>query len=219
MITFDDIRTDPLIRAFIQRGDDVMSAIKYTEHGFAHAGMAAERASRLLAQLGYDARTLELARIAGFMHDIGNSVNRHDHAQSSAVLAYSILSQKGMEPDELCEIISAIGHHDEGTGGPVSPISAALILADKSDVRRSRVRSSQTIDNDIHDRVNYAVISSELAVDATARLIVLSLEIDMEISAVMDYFEIFLSRMLLCRKAAEYLGLKFELHINNTKLL
>ncbi|MBQ9534568.1 MAG: HD domain-containing protein [Clostridia bacterium] len=219
MITFDDIRTDPLIRAFIQRGDDVMSAIKYTEHGFAHAGMAAERASRLLAQLGYDARTLELARIAGFMHDIGNSVNRHDHAQSSAVLAYSILSQKGMEPDELCEIISAIGHHDEGTGGPVSPISAALILADKSDVRRSRVRSSQTIDNDIHDRVNYAVISSELAVDAAARLIVLSLEIDMEISAVMDYFEIFLSRMLLCRKAAEYLGLKFELHINNTKLL
>lgn len=219
MITFDDIRTDPLICAFIQRGDDVMSAIKYTEHGFAHAGMAAERASRLLAQLGYDARTLELARIAGFMHDIGNSVNRHDHAQSSAVLAYSILSQKGMEPDELCEIISAIGHHDEGTGGPVSPISAALILADKSDVRRSRVRSSQTIDNDIHDRVNYAVISSELAVDAAARLIILSLEIDMEISAVMDYFEIFLSRMLLCRKAAEYLGLKFELHINNTKLL
>ncbi len=219
MLTFTDIQKHPDIRAFIQKGDDVMNAIQYTDHGFAHAGVTAEKAAAVLSALGYDARTLELARIAGFMHDIGNSVNRVDHAQSSAVLAYSLLDKLGMPVQELCEIVSAIGHHDEGTGCPVSPISAALILADKSDVRRSRVRSSSSIGHDIHDRVNYAVHSADLAVDAQAKVVVLSLEIDTAISAVMDYFEIFLSRMLMCRKAAEYLGLRFELSINGNRLL
>lgn len=219
MITIADVKANPEIRAFIQKGDDVMGSIKYTEHGFAHAGITSDSAANILLKLGYEGRTVELAKIAGFMHDIGNTVNRTDHAQSSAVLTYNMLDKMGMPPSELCEVVSAVGHHDEGTGGPVSPISAALILADKSDVRRSRVRSRQSIGEDIHDRVNYAVRSSELSVLYESNRIILNIEIDTEISAVMDYFEIFLSRMLLCRKAADYLGSQFELMINNTRLL
>lgn len=219
MITLSDIKSNSEIRAFIQKGDDVMGSIKYTEHGFAHAGITSEKAADILQKLGYDGRTVELARIAGFMHDIGNAVNRTDHAQSSAVLAYAMLDKMGMPGHELCEIICAIGHHDEGTGGPVSPISAALILADKSDVRRSRVRTASTISTDIHDRVNYAVRSSALEAKPREGQIALDITIDTEISAVMDYFEIFLSRMLLCRKSADYLGLTFQLSINGTKLL
>ncbi len=219
MITFEQVKSNADIRAFIQRGDDVMGSIKYTEHGFAHAGITLEKAADILQKLGYDERTVELSRIAGFMHDIGNTVNRTDHAQSSAMLAYTMLDKMGMPAHELCEIVSAIGHHDEGSGGPVSPISAALILADKSDVRRSRVRSRSSISSDIHDRVNYAVQASSLTVSAADSRITLSLKIDTGISAVMDYFEIFMSRMLLCRKAADYLGLRFELDINDTRLL
>jgi metal-dependent HD superfamily phosphatase/phosphodiesterase len=219
MVTMKDVKSNPDIQAFIQKGDDVMSSIKFTEHGFAHAGIAARQAAEILESLGYDARTVELARIAGLMHDVGNTVNRVDHAQSGAILAYAMLDKMGMPADELCEVVSAIGHHDEGTGGPVSPISAALILADKSDVRRSRVRSKTSIGTDIHDRVNYAVEKARLSVLPAEKRIVLDIRIDTAISAVMDYFEIFLSRMLLCRKAADFLGLTFELVINGIKLL
>ena len=219
MLTLEDIIRNPEIRVFIQKGDDVMGSIKYTEHGFAHGTLVSEKASDILRALGYDSRTVELARIAGFMHDIGNTVNRHDHAQSSALLTFAMLDKLGLPAHELCEIVCAIGHHDEGTGGPVSPISAALILADKSDVRRSRVRSHTTIAGDIHDRVNYAVQSAALTVEPASSKITLAIRIDTEISAVMDYFEIFLSRMLLCRRSADYLGLTFELNINEVKLL
>lgn len=219
MLTFQEVKDNPVIHTYIEKGNAVLGELGYTEHGFAHAGITAEMASRILTALGYGPRTVELACIAGFIHDMGNSVNRIDHAQSGALMAFTLLGQMGMEPAELSDVVSAIGHHDEGTGQAVSPISAALILADKSDVRRSRVRSLKTIGADIHDRVNYAVIDSSLNVDTKSREVVLTLTIDTAISAVMDYFEIFLSRMLMCRKAAEYLGLHFGLVINQNRLL
>ena len=219
MITFERVKNDPAIRTYIEKGNAVLGELGFTEHGFAHAGITADMAGRVLTALDYPARTVELARIAGYIHDMGNGVNRVDHALSGALMAFTLLGSMGMEPDELADVVGAIGHHDEGTGLAISPISAALILADKSDVRRSRVRSRSTIGVDIHDRVNYAVISSDLSVDLPQREIVLTLEIDTEISAVMDYFEIFLSRMLMCRKAAEYLGLHFGLVINRNRLL
>lgn len=219
MITFEDIRKNAAVSTYIQAADDVMNAMKFTEHGFAHAGIASNTASHILSALGSDDRTCELARIAGHMHDIGNAVNRENHAQSGGVMAFEILTRLGMEPRETALIVTAIGHHDEGSGGPVHPISAALIIADKSDVRRSRVRDKADIAIDIHDRVNFAVTGSELRVLAEEKRICLSLQIDTRICPVMEYFEIFLSRMLLCRKAAEYLGCRFTLEINGTKLL
>lgn len=219
MINYEEIRQNTEINAYIQKGNDVLGVMGFTDHGFAHAGLSAKKASEILEKLGYDKRTVELAKIAGYMHDIGNSVNRTDHAQSGAIMAFNILTRLGMDYGEVADIICAIGHHDEGTGGPVSPISAALILADKSDVRRSRVRQKNMSEYDIHDRVNYAVHSSELRLDERKKEITLYLKIDTEISAVMNYFEIFLSRMLMCRRSAEYLGLKFSLVINDTELL
>ncbi len=219
MLTFNDVKNHPAIRTYIEKGNAVLGELGFTEHGFAHAGITAEMAADILTALGYGPRTVELARIAGFIHDIGNCVNRVDHAQSGALMAFTLLSAMGMEPDELSEVAGAIGNHDEGTGQAISPISAALILADKSDVRRSRVRSRRTIGIDIHDRVNYAVMDSRLQVDTKRGEVLLSLTIDTDISAVMDYFEIFLSRMLMCRKAAEYLGLHFGLLINQNRLL
>ena len=173
----------------------------------------------ILTTLGYEQRTCELAEIAAYMHDIGNVINRIDHAQSGALMAFSLLNKLGMDQREIALIVTAIGHHDEGTGDPVNPISAALIIADKSDVRRSRVRDKADIALDIHDRVNFAVTGSKLDVLPRERIIRLTLSIDTKICAVMDYFEIFLSRMLLCRKAAEYLGCRFTLDINGTRLL
>ena len=219
MVTFEDIRSSKEISTYITKGNDLLGVLGYTEHGFGHAGKTAQKAAEILTLLNYDERTVELARISGYMHDIGNCINRHDHAQSGAVMAFRILDRMGLPPDELADIIGAIGNHDEGTGSSISPISAALILADKSDVRRSRVRKRDISMADIHDRVNYAVYESNLTVNVETRQIVLSLEIDTTISAVMDYFEIFLSRMLMCRKAAEYLGLNFELSINSIRLL
>lgn len=219
MIGFTDIKNDPTVRTYIQKGNAVLGVIGFTEHGFAHAEITANMASGILTSLGYDARTIELARMAGYLHDIGNCVNRKDHAQSGALMAFTLLTRLGMSAEEVSDIIGAIGHHDESTAAAVSPISAALILADKSDVRRSRVRSKSTIGIDIHDRVNYAVIEPQLLVVPETREVHLKLTIDTEISAVMDYFEIFLSRMLLCRKAAEYLGLRFRLDMNGTQLL
>lgn len=219
MLTFTQIKTNREINNYIQKGNDVLGAMGYTDHGFAHAGITSQKAADILLALGHSERVVELAKIAGYMHDIGNCINREDHAQSGAVMAFRILNGLGMDCDEVAEIICAIGHHDEGTGAPVSAISAAIILADKSDVRRSRVRRENHIDTDIHDRVNYAVHTSSLVIDKERGKIKLKLQIDTSISAVMDYFEIFLSRMLLCRRAAEHLGLHFELEINDTQLL
>lgn len=219
MVTFEDVKNNQDIKIYIEAGNHVLGEMKFTEHGYAHAGIASSVAGNILSSLGYDPRMCELAAIAGYMHDVGNSINRHEHAQSGAMLAFSLLNKMGMDQHEIALIVTSIGHHDEGTGGPVNPISAALIIADKSDVRRSRVREKADIAIDIHDRVNFAVTASRLTVADDERAIRLSLDIDTKICAVMDYFEIFLSRMLMCRKAAEYLGCRFTLDVNGTRLL
>lgn len=218
-IDFEAVRNNQEIRTYITQADASLIALGYTEHSFAHVTKCASTAAQLLQDLGYDQRHVELAKIAGFMHDIGNVVNRVDHAQSGAVMAFRILDKMGMEPANVATVITAIGNHDEHTAHPVNAVAAALILADKSDVRRSRVRNEDTINFDIHDRVNYAVEESSLILNKEAGTITLSITIDTEICAVMDYFEIFLSRMLLCRKAAEFFSLKFQLIINNSKVL
>ncbi|WRS27090.1 HD domain-containing protein [Oscillospiraceae bacterium MB08-C2-2] len=218
-ITYTEIRANEEIRAYIKRADETLLAMGFTEHYFGHVEKCAKIAGNLLVQLGYDKRTSELARIAAYMHDIGNVVNRSSHAQSGAIMAFEILTRLGMEAGEIASIVTAIGNHDEGTGFPVNAIAAALILADKSDVRRTRVRNRDRSNYDIHDRVNYAVEQSSLNLDAKAKTVTLELTIDTTISAVMDYFEIFMDRMLLCRKAAEALALKFQLHINGISIL
>ena len=220
MITFDDIRRDPEISAYIEAGNAALGVMGFTDHGRAHAGLTAEAAASLLEALGYDARTCELARIAGYTHDIGNAVNRVNHALSGAILAADILRRRGMPPEEVALIAGAIGNHDETTANAVTPLSAALILADKGDVRRSRVRAEPDFDKlDIHDRVNYAATDSKLTVRKEEKIIALQIRIDTGICPVMDYFEIFLFRMTLCRKAAAFLGMNFELTINQTKML
>ncbi len=216
---FETIKNNPEIRTYITQADASLLALGYTEHSFAHVTKCAETASNLLTQLGYDERQVELARIAAYMHDIGNVINRADHAQSGAVMAFRILDKLGMAPEDVAVVITAIGNHDEHTAYPVNAVAAALILADKTDVRRSRVRNRATISFDIHDRVNYAVEDSGVALDLAAKTFTLSITIDTGICAVMDYFEIFLTRMLLCRKAAEYFGLEFRLVINGSAIL
>ena len=219
MITFESIEKDEAIRTYIKKADTQLSELGFTEHSFAHVKKTALQAGDILERLGYDGRTCELARIAGYLHDIGNGVNRIDHAQSGAVMAFTLLTSMGMDPEEISDVIAAIGNHDESTASPISPIAAALILADKSDVRRSRVRNSNAASFDIHDRVNFATIASGMELDPEQRSVVLSITIDTKICQVMDYFEIFLGRMILCRKAADYLNLTFELVINGTRLL
>ena len=219
MITPIEIKENEQIRTYIERADDTLKALGFTEHSFAHVTRVAHFAEKILAELGYDKRTQELAWIAGYMHDIGNVINRIDHAQSGAVMAFRILDKLGAEAEEISTIISAIGNHDESTAYPVNPIAAALILADKTDVRRSRVRNRDFATFDIHDRVNYAVHQSRTEITADHQKIILDLKIDTQISAVMDYFEIFMQRMLLCRKAAEKLGLTFSLVINDQIIL
>ena len=219
-ITLEQVKKSEEITSYIRKADESLSALGFTEHSFAHVGLVSAQASAILKTLGYDDRTSELAAIAGWLHDIGNVVNRIDHAQSGAVMAFRILDKMGASPEETATIITAIGNHDEKTANAVTPLSAALILADKSDVRRSRVRISLEAKNfDIHDRVNYAVEESSLTVQKEEGLITLALRIDTSITAVMDYFEIFLSRMTLCRAAASFLGLDFELVINETRML
>lgn len=219
MITFEDIKKNHDIKVYIQTSNDVLGKVGYTEHGFAHAMRTSDIASHILSELSYPERTCELAQIAGYIHDIGNTVNRCDHAQSGGIMAFQLLTAMGMPAEEVSVISSAIGHHDEGTAASVNPVAAALILADKSDVRRSRVRNKDFITSDIHDRVNFAVQKSELRLDKTAGTVILRIQIDTDICAVMDYFEIFLTRMVLCKKAAESLNMKFELIINNSRLL
>ncbi len=215
----EDIFQNNEVRAYIQRGNDNLGVIGFTEHGFAHAKRSSDTAREILTALGYSQRDCQLAAIAGFMHDIGNTVNRVDHAHSGALMAFTILNKLNMPPEEIGLVCSAIGHHDEETAFPVNPLAAALILSDKSDVRRSRVRKDAVLEADIHDRVNYAVESSRLEIEPERKLCIFTIEIATEICPVMEYFEIFLERMVLCRKAAQTLGLQFELIINGTRLL
>ena len=218
-MTYSDVRKNEEINTYIRQADAALSALGYTEHSFAHVTMVAEKAGYILQTLGYSERNVELAKIAGYLHDIGNLVNRIEHSQSGAVMAFRILDHLNFPPEEICTIVSAIGNHDEGTGVPVSPLAAALILADKSDVRRNRVRNEDIATFDIHDRVNYSVTNAELMIDDDHETIQLTLAIDTEYGSVMDYFEIFHDRMILCRKAAERLGLQFKLMINDHPLI
>lgn len=219
MITFEDIKKNKSINAYIKGADNSLSALGFTEHSFAHVTLVAQTAGYILETLGAPERDVELVKIAGYMHDIGNVVNRIEHSQSGAVMAFRILDKLEMDPEEIAVIVSAIGNHDEGTGVPVDNISAALILADKSDVRRNRVRNTDPSKFDIHDRVNYSVKHSLLKINEEKTLIKLKLSIDTHYSSIMDFFEIFMQRMLLCRKAAEKLGLDFKLIINEQQLM
>ena len=219
MLTYEELKRDPAVRTYIQRADESLAALGYTEHSFAHVTLVAENAAYILTTLGYPERTAELAKMAGFLHDIGNLVNRVDHSQSGAVMAFRILDNMDCSPEEIATIVTAIGNHDEGTGVPVDPVAAALILADKSDVRRSRVRNRDIASFDIHDRVNYSVKKSFLKINEEHTLIKLKLSIDTKMGSVMEYFEIFMDRMILCRRAAEKLGLKFKLMINEQQLI
>ena len=219
MITFKDVKDNEAIKTYIKHADMTLSELGYTEHSLAHVSKVASVAKYILETLNYSEREIELAQIACYLHDIGNAVNRVDHAHSGAILAYNILTKMGMSYAEAAEIMLAIGNHDENTGAAVSNISAALVIADKSDVHRTRVRNNDIITFDIHDRVNYAVESSNVFIDREKNLVVLELCIDTKICPVMDYFEIFLVRMAMNRRAAEFLGLKFQLIINGTYLL
>jgi len=218
-LTFADIKNSEEINTYIKQADASLEVLGYTEHSFAHATKCAEKAGMLLKGLGYGEHEIELAKIAAYMHDIGNVINRGDHAQSGAVMAFRILDKMGMNPQDTAAIITAIGNHDEKTAVPVNAIAAAVILADKTDVRRSRVRCRKTIPTDIHDRVNYAVEKVELKLNNEKKNLTVYLTVDTQISPVMDYFEIFLDRMLLCRKAANFFGIKFKININGGDLL
>lgn len=221
LITLDDLRKDPAIQAYIKQADIYLGNIGYTEHGTRHANIVAERAFQIMKELGYPQREAELAAIAGYLHDIGNVICRHYHSQIGAILSLRLLERLGMDFDEIATIIGIIGSHDdeEDTGEPISHLSAAVIIADKSDVHHTRVRNPKMIKFDIHDRVNYAVRHSELVTDAENKLISLKLTIDTSISQVMEYFEIFLSRMIVSRKSAQFLGCDFALEINKVRLL
>ena len=219
MVTYDQIKNDKDIKTYIMMADQTLSALGFTEHSLPHVTRAADVAGRILTKLGYDKRTVELAKIAGYMHDIGNTANRVDHAQSGAIMAFRILTNMDMPAAEISRIVSAIGNHDEGTAFPVNELAAALILADKSDVRRSRVRNKDKNTFDIHDRVNYAVEKSKLTLSTKTKKFILHLTIDESISHISEYFEIFLNRMLLCRKAADYFGYTFEVNINHLRVM
>ncbi len=217
-ITYDDLRKNEAISTYIQKADESLTALGYTEHSFAHVTKVAELASEILLVLGYSEREAELAKMAGYLHDIGNVINRVEHAQSGAVMAFRLLDNMGADPEDIATIITAIGNHDESTAYPVNAVAAALILADKTDVRYTRVRNQDFSQFDIHDRVNYSVKESSVEIIKDSHM-VLNLTIETKMCTVMDYFEIFLNRMILCRKAAEKLGLDFWLVVNGQRLL
>ena len=219
MITLKDVKNNKEVDALILGAQKQLDALGYTEHGYRHISIVAKRASDILKKLDYPERTIELAQIAGYLHDIGNCVNRVDHAHSGAIMAYNILKEMGMPVEERTEIMMAIGNHDENTGTAVSEISAAIILADKSDVSRDRVTNKNLATFDIHDKVNYAVTNSELKLNAKDRKIILNLDIDTKICPVLDYFEIFMDRTMMSKYAAKFLNIWFELIINSTRLL
>lgn len=217
-ISLEEVQQDKLISTFIASADRVMEGLGFTEHGFRHANLTARIAYNVLNRLGFDERTSTLGCVGGYMHDIGNMITRDGHGQTGALLAYDVLKDR-MKMTDLSLVMAAIGNHEEEYGEAVSPVSAAVILADKSDVHRSRVRKSGNLEVDIHDRVNYAAEQSFLRVDSSARTVTLELTIDTEISQVMEYFEIFLHRMMMCRRAAEQLDCRFKLTINGATLL
>ena len=219
MITLEDVKKNEEVEAFVRASQKQLEALGYTEHSYRHIGIVSKRTEEILRKLGYDERTIELGKIAGYLHDIGNCVNRVDHAHSGAIMAYNILKEMEMPVDERTEIMMAIGNHDENTGTAISDISAALILADKSDVHRDRVVNKNLSTFDIHDRVNYAVTNAELEIDEKERKIILNLTIDTNICPVLDYFEIFMQRTMMSKYAAKFLHIWFELVINGTKLL
>jgi uncharacterized protein len=218
-LTLDDVKRDREAEAFIAKADEYTRAIGYTEHGFRHANLVASIAANVLRRLGRQERTIHLAAISGYLHDIGNLVGRVNHEHTGALLASRILNRLGMEPVDQAVVMGAVGNHEEQTGDPVSEVCAALIISDKSDVHRTRVRNPDPTTFDTHDRVNFAVEHSFLRVDEPAHTITLELTIDTKISHVMEYFEIFLPRMVMCRRAAKLLGCEFKLLINGTKLL
>ena len=217
-ITFEDIKNNKTVQTYIEKADESLTALGYTEHSFAHVSKVAALASSILEEFGYTEREAELARIAGYLHDIGNVINRVDHAQSGAVMAFRILDNMGAEPEDIATIITAIGNHDESTAFPVNAVAAALILADKTDVRYTRVRSKDQTTFDIHDRVNYSVKESRVTFKKGEH-VTLDIKIDTNECAVMDYFEIFLNRMIFCRKAAAKLGAEFRLVINDQPIM
>lgn len=215
----EDVKNDKEVNVLVDNTERQLTELGYTEHGRRHIGIVSEIAGNILEELGYSEREIELARIAGYLHDIGNSINRMDHAHTGTILAYDILKRLGMPLEDAAEIMMAIGNHDENSGTAVSTVSAAIILADKSDVHRSRVRNENLSRFDIHDRVNYAVEEAKVEVDTENKKIYLKLKIDTEICPVIKYFEIFLDRMLMCKKAASYLDVWFHLEINGAVLL
>ena len=219
MVTLEDVKNNPEVQELIIGAQKQLNALGYTEHSQRHVSIVSNRAGMILETLGYDKHRIELAKIAGYLHDIGNGVNRVDHAHSGAILAYNILKEMGMDIKDRLEIMSAIGNHDEATGIAVSDVSAALILADKSDVHRDRVVNKNMATFDIHDRVNFAVTEANLSIDAEERKVILDLTIDTKICPVLDYFEIFMDRTMMSKYAAKYLQIWFELIINDTKLL
>ena len=218
-MNLEEIKKDEEIEILIETAEKQLTALGYTEHGKRHIGIVSELAGRILEELGYSSKEVELAKIAGYLHDIGNAINRVDHAHNGAILAYNILKRLGMSIEDAAEIMMAIGNHDEATGTAVSVISAALILADKSDVHRSRVRNENLSRFDIHDRVNYAVEEAKVEIDALERKLYLKLKIDIDICPVMKYFEIFLERMIMCKRAAAFLNIWFHIEINGAILL
>jgi uncharacterized protein len=218
-ITLSDMKRRADVHAYIRRADMNMEIIGYTEHGFRHAGLVSDRARQLLTDLGQKPHMAELAAIAGYLHDIGNAINRVTHASHGAMIAFHILTEMGMAPDDIAEVLTGVGNHEEEYGEPYGPVSAAVIIADKSDVNRTRVRNIQPARFDEHDRINYAAINSSLVADKAEHTITLALDIDTSIGSIMEYFERFLSRMILTRKSAETLGCHFVLTINGTRLL
>lgn len=219
MMSYEEIKKNEDIRTYIIHADKSLATLGFTEHSFAHVGRVAETAKYILETLGFDSHQVELARIAAYLHDIGNLVNRDEHSQSGAVMAFRILDKLNFSSEDVATVVTAIGNHDEGTGVAVNAVAAALIIADKTDVRRSRVRNNDISTFDIHDRVNYSVKKSSVNINEEKTSVILTLDIDTNFGAVMDYFEIFMGRMIMCRKAAQALGLSFKLVINGQQLL
>lgn len=218
-MTYKEIRKNKEVLAYLKRGNDNLGVMGFTDHSEVHCTVVAERAAKILKKLGYSEHDIEIAKIAGFMHDMGNAINRHRHAEYGALLADRILAETNLPLEDRVAVVSAIGNHDESTGGAMDAISAAIIIADKTDVRRNRVRAKEMTRFDIHDRVNYAVTEAALEVDAEKKVIKLNLQIDESICSMLEYFEIFLQRMLMCRRAAELLGVKFKLTANGSKIV
>lgn len=219
MITYQEIRENEEVKAYLKKGNENLGVLGYTDHSAVHCTLVAEEAGRILRELGYSEHEIELAKIAGMMHDIGNCVNRSRHAEYGAILANEILRNMDLSVEDRATIVSAIGHHDESTGGAMDPVSAALIIADKTDVRRNRIRTKVKSNYDIHDRVNYAVTESKVHISKEEKSITLNLSVDEEICTMYEYFEIFLGRMMMCRGAAEMLGMTFKLRVNGSKVL